>query len=71
VNGLLLEVDNITWSDTVGGILRLYAQGYAAWDYDAYKPLTTWTLAILTAQERRALHTIIDDHTNNQPIKEG
>ena len=57
-------MDSTTWHDTVDGVLRLYAQGYAAWSYDAYKPLTTWTLATLTAQERKALHAIIERAQN-------
>lgn len=64
INDLPLEVDSTTWHNTVDGVLRLYAQGYAAWSYDAYKPLTTWTLAFLTAQERQALHAIIEKTQN-------
>lgn len=64
INGLPLEVDSTTWHDTVDGVLRLYAQGYAAWSYDAYKPLTTWSLATLTVQERKALHAIIEKAQN-------
>lgn len=60
INDLPLEVDSATWHDTVDAILRLYAQGYAAWNYNHYKLTTNWTLAILTFQERQALHAIIE-----------
>ena len=63
INDLPLEVDETVWHDTVDGILRCRAQGYAAWAWNGYKLLTTWTLAILTAQERQALHDIINQTT--------
>ena len=60
-NDIPVLVDLDTWENAVRGILRLWAQGYAGWNWDGWNIHNNWINAHLTSNERAALFEIMED----------